>query len=48
MSEIKEHIRGYVTVEDIGNAVFLSRDKGILFMRYIRKFLELKKRASNE
>ena len=28
-----------VPIEDIGNATFLAEDKGILFMRYIRKFL---------
>jgi hypothetical protein len=27
-----------VPVEDIGNATFYSKDKGILFMRYMRKF----------
>lgn len=29
-----------VPVEDIGNATFLAEDKAILFMRYIRKFLD--------
>ena len=29
-----------VPISDIGNATFLSEDKGILFMRYIRKHLE--------
>lgn len=28
-----------VPIDDIGNATFLFKDKGILFMRYIRKFL---------
>ena len=28
-----------VPIEDIGNAVFLSEDKAMLFMRYIRKHL---------
>jgi hypothetical protein len=27
-----------VPIEDIGNATFLSEDKAILFMRYMRKF----------
>lgn len=30
-----------VPVSDIGTATFLSKDKGILFMRYIRKHMEL-------
>jgi hypothetical protein len=29
-----------VPIEDIGNATFLAEDKAILFMRYIRKYLE--------
>lgn len=29
-----------VPVEDIGNATFLAEDKAMLFMRYIRKFME--------
>jgi hypothetical protein len=29
-----------VPIEDIGNASFLAQDKGILFMRYIRKHLK--------
>lgn len=29
-----------VPVEDIGNATFLVEDKAMLFMRYIRKFLD--------
>lgn len=28
-----------VPIEDIGDATFLASDKGILFMRYIRKHL---------
>lgn len=28
-----------VPIEDVGNATFKHKDKGILFMRYIRKFL---------
>lgn len=27
-----------VPVDDIGNATFLAKDKGILFMRYMRKW----------
>lgn len=34
-----------VPIDDIGNATFKAKDKGILFMRYIRKFLEV---CSNE
>lgn len=30
-----------VPITDIGNAVFLSSDKAIMFMRWIRKHLEL-------
>lgn len=29
-----------VPITDVGNAVFLNKDKAILFMRYIRKHLE--------
>lgn len=29
-----------VPINDIGNASFLAQDKGILFMRYIRKHLK--------
>ena len=38
--------KGYefpVPISDIGNATFLAEDKAILFMRYIRKHLELAK-----
>lgn len=28
-----------VPIDDIGNATFLNEDKAMLFMRYIRKFL---------
>lgn len=31
-----------VPIDDIGHARFLADDKAILFMRYIRKFLEVK------
>jgi hypothetical protein len=30
-----------VPVADIGNATFLARDKALLFMRYMRKHLEM-------
>lgn len=29
-----------VPISDIGNAVFLAEDKALLFMRYIRKYME--------
>lgn len=29
-----------VPIEDIGNATFLAEDRAMLFMRYIRKFLD--------
>ncbi len=29
-----------VPISDIGEATFLAKDKAILFMRYIRKFLK--------
>lgn len=29
-----------VPINDVGNATFKAKDKGILFMRYIRKFLQ--------
>lgn len=37
-----------VPISDIGNATFLAEDKAILFMRYIRKHIEMieKERAS--
>lgn len=34
-----------VPIADIGNATFLARDKAMLFMRYIRKHLQLLKDA---
>lgn len=37
-----------VPISDIGNAVFLRDDKAILFMRYIRKHLEIIDRAREE
>ena len=30
-----------VPIEDIGNATFMAEDKALLFMRYIRKHLNL-------
>lgn len=30
-----------VPIEDIGNATFLAKDKAMLFMRYIRKHIDL-------
>lgn len=30
-----------VPVADIGNATFLARDKALLFMRYIRKHMQM-------
>ena len=30
-----------VPISDVGNATFKATDKGILFMRYIRKFLDV-------
>jgi len=35
-----------VPIEDVGNATFLNEDKGILFMRYIRKHLTNLKEAN--
>ena len=37
-----------VPIEDIGNATFLNEDKGMLFMRYIRKHLDKMKDQNNE
>ena len=37
-----------VPVEDIGNATFLAEDKAMLFMRYIRKHLDVITEAKNE
>ena len=34
-----------VPINDIGNATFNATDKGILFMRYIRKHIETIKEA---
>ncbi|HBI02305.1 MAG TPA: hypothetical protein DDY18_11865 [Flavobacterium sp.] len=35
-----------VPIDDIGNATFLNEDKGLLFMRYIRKFLDTVKEGA--
>jgi len=37
-----------VPIGDIGNATFLNEDRAILFMRYIRKFLQSVEEAQNE
>ncbi len=37
-----------VPVEDIGNATFYARDKALLFMRYIRKHMEMLDKAKHE
>jgi hypothetical protein len=34
-----------VPVVDIGNATFLARDKALLFMRYIRKHMQMLEQA---
>ena len=34
-----------VPIEDIGNATFWAEDKGLLFMRYIRKHMEVREEA---
>lgn len=36
-----------VPISDIGNATLLAEDKALLFMRYIRKHLELIEEARN-
>lgn len=36
-----------VPIEDIGDATFLAEDKAILFMRYIRKYIEEIKKESD-
>lgn len=37
-----------VPISDIGNAVFLAEDKAILFMRWIRKHVELLAQTERE
>ena len=36
-----------VPIEDIGNATFMSSDKAMLFMRYIRKHIDLIESGNN-
>lgn len=40
--ETRDEYRFPVPLSDIGDATFLCEDKGILFMRYIRKAVEEK------
>lgn len=37
-----------VPISDIGTATFLAEDKAILFMRYIRKHLDMINKAKQE
>jgi len=37
-----------VPIDDLGTAIFLAQDKAILFMRYIRKHLEMLESAKME
>jgi hypothetical protein len=37
-----------VPIEEVGNATFMAEDKAILFMRYIRKHLEMLDAAKKE
>jgi hypothetical protein len=37
-----------VPIQDTGNATFMSEDRAILFMRYIRKHLETIEQAKKE
>jgi hypothetical protein len=37
-----------VPIDEVGNATFLHEDKAILFMRYIRKHIELLDKARRE
>lgn len=37
-----------VPIDDIGNATFMAEDKAILFMRYIRKHIEMLEKAKKE
>jgi hypothetical protein len=36
-----------VPISDVGNATFLAEDKAILFMRYIRKHLDVVNKKDN-
>ena len=37
-----------VPIDEVGNATFMAEDKAILFMRYIRKHLEMLEKARKE
>jgi hypothetical protein len=37
-----------VPLDEIGNATFLAEDRAILFMRYIRKHMEMLEQAKKE
>ena len=37
-----------VPIKDIGNATFFRKDKAILFMRYIRKFIKVIEEGKND
>jgi len=37
-----------VPIEDCGDATFLSEDKAMMFMRYIRKHMEMLEKAKAE
>jgi hypothetical protein len=37
-----------VPIEDIGNAKFQAKDKALLFMRYIRRHLNILEKAKSE
>ena len=37
-----------VPIEEIGNATFMAEDRALLFMRYIRKHMEMLEQAKKE
>ena len=37
-----------VPIEEVGNATFMAEDRALLFMRYIRKHLEMLDKAKQE
>jgi hypothetical protein len=37
-----------VPIEEIGNATFMAEDRALLFMRYIRKHMEMLDKAKTE
>jgi hypothetical protein len=37
-----------VPIEEVGNATFMAEDRAILFMRYIRKHMEMLDKARKE